>query len=93
MLVTLINSLSVVLGTILGLILKKRLPSSFRTIVMTSSGLVTLVLGLSMAGSANSTLGVLFALIIGGFIGFGLRIEERIEAFGNKFQKEDYYED
>ena len=88
MLVTLINSLSVVLGTILGLILKKRLPSSFRTIVMTSSGLVTLVLGLSMAGSANSTLGVLFALIIGGFIGFGLRIEERIEAFGNKFQKE-----
>ena len=88
MLVTLINSLSVVLGTIQGLILKKRLPSSFRTIVMTSSGLVTLVLGLSMAGSANSTLGVLFALIIGGFIGFGLRIEERIEAFGNKFQKE-----
>ena len=88
MLVTLINSLSVVLGTILGLILKKRLPSSFRTIVMTSSGLVTLVLGLSMAGSANSTLGVLFALIIGGFIGFGLRIEERIEAFGNKFQRE-----
>ena len=78
MLVTLINSLSVVLGTILGLILKKRLPSSFRTIVMTSSGLVTLVLGLSMAGSANSTLGVLFALIIGGFIVFGLRIEERI---------------
>ena len=88
MLVTLINALSVVIGTILGLLLKKKLPSSFRTIVMTSSGLVTLVLGLGMAGSANSTLGVLFALIVGGFIGFTLKIEERIEAFGNKFQKE-----
>ena len=88
MLVTLINAVSVVLGTILGLLLKKKLPSSFRTIVMTSSGLVTLVLGLGMAGSANSTLGVLFALIVGGFIGFALKIEERIEAFGNRFQKE-----
>ena len=88
MLVTLINAVSVVLGTFLGLLLKKNLPSSFRTIVMTSSGLVTIVLGLGMASSANSTLGVLFALIIGGFIGFALKIEERIESFGNRFQKE-----
>lgn len=88
MFVTLINALAVVLGTIVGLLLKKSLPSSFKSIVMTSSGLVTIVLGLSMAGSANSTLGVLFALILGGFIGFWIKIEERIESFGNRFQKE-----
>ena len=88
MFVTLINALSVVLGTIVGFLVKKRLPSSFRTIVMTSSGLVTIVLGLSMAGNAGSTLGVLFALIVGGLIGFSLKIEERIESFGNRFQKE-----
>lgn len=88
MFVTLINALAVVLGTIFGLLLKKSLPSSFKSIVMTSSGLVTIVLGLSMAGSANSTLGVLFALILGGFIGFWIKIEERIESFGNRFQKE-----
>ncbi|MGN1163939.1 MAG: DUF554 domain-containing protein [Candidatus Ornithospirochaeta sp.] len=88
MFVTLVNAIAVVIGTIVGLLVKKKLPSSFRTIVMTSSGLVTIVLGLSMAGSAGSTLGVLFALIVGGFIGFGLRIEERIESFGNRFQKD-----
>ena len=88
MFVTLVNAMAVVLGTLVGLVVKKKLPSSFRTIVMTSAGLVTVVLGLGMAGSAGNTLGVLFALIAGGFIGFGLKIEERIEAFGNKFQKE-----
>ena len=88
MLVTLINALSVVLGTIIGLLVKKSLPSSFKTIVMTSAGLVTVVLGVGMAQSAPSTLAVLFSLIMGGFIGFWLKIEERIESFGNRFQKE-----
>ena len=88
MIVTLINALSVVLGTIIGLLVKKSLPSSFKTIVMTSAGLVTVVLGVGMAQSAPSTLAVLFSLILGGFIGFWLKIEERIESFGNRFQKE-----
>ena len=88
MIVTLINALSVVLGTIIGLLVKKSLPSSFKTIVMTSAGLVTVVLGVGMAQIAPSTLAVLFSLILGGFIGFWLKIEERIESFGNRFQKE-----
>lgn len=88
MLVTVINALAVIVGSLLGLLLKKRISGDFKTIVMTSAGLVTLILGVQMGLGANSTLGVLFALIIGGFIGFALKIEERVEAFGSKFQKE-----
>lgn len=87
MVVTIINALAVIVGSFLGLLLKKKLPSSFRTVVMTSAGLVTIVLGFSMALSAESTLGALFALILGGFIGFWLKIEERIEAFGDSFKR------
>lgn len=88
MLVTLINAIAVVIGTLLGLLMKKRVSANFKNIVMTSAGLVTLVLAIDMALDANSTLGILFALIVGGFIGFALRIEENIEEFGNRFQKE-----
>ena len=70
-------------GTIIGLILKKNISSSFKNIVMLSSGVVTLVLGLQMAFEVPSAIAVLFSLLLGGFTGFALKIEDRIMALGN----------
>ena len=70
-------------GTIIGLILKKNISSSFKNIVMLSSGVVTLVLGLQMAFEVPSAIAVLFSLLLGGFAGFALKIEDRIMVLGN----------
>ena len=37
---------------------------------------------------SNIKIDATLAFLVGGFIGFTLKIEERVEAFGNKFQKE-----
>ena len=50
---------------------------------MLSSGVVTLVLGLQMAFEVPSAIAVLFSLLLGGFTGFALKIEDRIMALGN----------
>lgn len=79
---TIINAIAVILGTCAGLLLKKRISDSFRSIVMTSSGVITLVLGLQMAFATPSAVAMLFALLAGGFTGFALRIEDRVFSLG-----------
>ena len=45
MIATYFNALMVVLGTLVGLAVKNRLNDSYRQLVFTSSGLITLVIG------------------------------------------------
>lgn len=85
MIATIINASAVIIGAFLGLFFKSRISSEFKTVVMTSSGLITLVLGLDMAFDAPDTLAALFSLILGGFAGTALRIEERVLSLGERF--------
>ena len=88
MLVTLINAIAVIIGASVGLMMKSRVSDKFQSVVMTSSGVITLVLGVGMATTDLSVLALLFSLIIGGFIGSALNLDERIEGLGNRFRKE-----
>lgn len=85
MIATIINAIGVILGAFLGLFFKSKISDEFKTIVMTSSGLITLALGLDMAFDSPDTLSSLFALIFGGFAGTALRIEDRVLSLGEKF--------
>ncbi len=64
--------------------LKKKISDSFKSVVMVAAGVTTLSLGIGMTLDAPSAIANLFALILGGFAGFYLRIEDRILALGNK---------
>lgn len=88
MIATSINAIAVIIGAFLGLFFKSKIKKDFEEIVMTSSGLITLVLGLGMASGSPDTLSGLFALILGGFAGSALRIEDRVLSIGNKFSKD-----
>ena len=87
MIATYFNALMVIIGTLVGLLVKNRLSESYRQLIFTASGLVTLVIGLSMALSSNSYLILLFALIIGGAAGYALKIEDRILSLGVWMEK------
>lgn len=86
---TFINALAVIAGSFLGLLLKKKITSNFKQIVMLSAGIVTLILALGMALKSPNELVMLFAIILGGFAGYALKIEDRILSLGNKFEKKD----
>lgn len=89
---TWINIGTVLLGTMLGLLLRGRLPERMQRIIMQGLGLVTLFIGISMASSLNkpeTRAGVvegvilgLVTLVVGGVLGEWWQIEERLATLG-----------
>jgi len=79
---TAINVVTVVAEGTLGTLLGERLPRRIRRIVMQGVGLVTLVVGISMALSTKNFLSVLGSILIGGILGEWWRLEERLDRAG-----------
>ena len=91
---TLVNVITVIVGSAIGLLLGHRLPQRTRDTVTDALGLVTLLIGALSAievtssafsdavGGSAPVLIVLGSLLIGGIIGSLVNIEERLEDFG-----------
>jgi uncharacterized membrane protein YqgA involved in biofilm formation len=91
---TLVNALTVLLGSAIGVAVGHRLPHRTRHLVTDALGLVTLLIAASSAtavgdpalvaavGTSAPVLIVLGSLVLGGVVGSALRIEDRLEAFG-----------
>lgn len=79
---TLINVTAVILGGSLGVVLGNRLPEKMRQTVLHGLGLMTLVIGVSMAITTKNALIPLFSILIGGILGEALRVEDGLERLG-----------
>lgn len=79
---TLINVGTVILGGMLGAWLGNRLPEKMRQTVLHGLGLMTLVIGVTMAIGTKNALIPLFSILIGGILGEALRIEDGLERLG-----------
>ena len=94
---TVVNVLTVLAGTLAGVVLGNRLPERLRTTVLQAVGLVTLVIGARDALGTRNVVFPLVALIVGGAIGEALRIEDRLEALGGairrRFENDDEGDD
>ena len=84
MLAVFINCATVILGSIIGLLVGKHLKESFKEIVFSCAGLVTLVMGVGMALESSNKLVMLLALLVGGAIGYLLKIEDGILSLGDR---------
>jgi len=80
---TIVNVITVVAGSALGLALNKKLPKRFIRIFFQVVGLFTLFLGLSMALKTTHVLHMIFALITGAVIGELLRLDRAMERLGD----------
>lgn len=79
---TLINVAAIICGTCVGLRLGHRLPARFKETTLTVNGLVTLALGINMAGATHNFLLMLAAVVIGGLLGEWGRLQEALQRFG-----------
>jgi uncharacterized protein len=86
---TLINVGTVLLGTLIGTLLGRRLPAGLQQRVMAGLGLVTLVVGvdLALAWRDTSPLYVLGGVLLGGIAGEVIGVERRLEALGDRIQR------
>ncbi len=87
MLAVFINVAAVVFGSLLGRLFGQKPSEKLKSLVLTSAGLVTLLIGLQMAWKDERILYLVLALLIGGLIGSWLDIEGRILKFGDWLQK------
>jgi uncharacterized membrane protein YqgA involved in biofilm formation len=96
---TLVNVITVLVGTVIGVLVGHRLGQRTRDVVTDGLGLVTLLIAASAAmavqdpawsaavGSSAPMLIVLGSLVLGGIVGSLLGIEDRIERFGGWLQR------
>ena len=84
---TIINTALILLGTALGLLLRRGIPERVRTALMSAMGLATVLIGLEGAIGTNDTLCVILCLAFGGALGAALNLELRLEHFGNWIEK------
>ena len=86
MLGTIVNVIAIILGSILGILIKSRLPERVNKIIFQVIGLFTITLGLTMAIKTNNFLIVAFSLIIGSVIGEIIDIENYLERLSDKLK-------
>lgn len=79
---TFVNTGAVVAGSLLGVMIGKRLPDRIKTIVMQALGLSVILIGLQMSLSGTRPLLVIASILLGAVTGELLDIEGHIAAIG-----------
>ncbi len=87
MIATVVNALAVVIGSLLGLLLRARIKDSFKAIVQVGAGVTSLIIGIQMALTGTRIVFLALALIIGGILGEWWRIENGILALGEGLKR------
>lgn len=87
MLGTVVNVCAILLGSALGLLLRKGLPQRLRDTVMQGLGLCVILIGLSSAIGTADTMCVIISIVVGGLVGAAVNIEKRLENLGNLAQR------
>jgi uncharacterized membrane protein YqgA involved in biofilm formation len=80
---TIVNTAAIVAGSGIGLLCKKNFPEKYETIYFQVVGLFTILLGVKMSLDVASPLLVVLSLILGGFVGVWLKLNEKVEQLGS----------
>ncbi len=84
---TIVNTLVIITGTIIGILFRKGLPERVKDTVFSALGLGVLLIGFKMAFQTENMLIVLGSLVLGGAVGETINIEYYLDMFGNYIQK------
>ncbi len=87
MLAVFINCATVIVGSLIGLLVGKHVKESFKEVVFACCGLITIVMGVQMSIATSNALVLLIALLLGGALGYLLKIEDRVLSLGDRLGK------
>lgn len=83
----LVNTVTVLIGSGLGLLIGTRLPKSIKRIILSGLGLSTIIIGVQMALGTQKLILIVGSLVGGGIIGQIIGIEEWLERAGERLKK------
>jgi len=81
------NAAAIVAGSLVGIVIRGRFPENVKTIVFQALGLAIMLIGLQMALKMEQPVIVVISLVLGGIIGELLRVEDRLEALGERLKR------
>ena len=84
---TLINAVVIILGTAIGLLLRKGIPERLRETVVFGQGLCVILIGMSSALKTTDVTGVIICMVIGSLLGAAVNIEGRLDSLGKAIEK------
>lgn len=84
---TLINTVLVLIGGGLGLLLRKGIPERIRDTIMQGLSLTVMLIGIAGAIKTNDVLCVIVSIVVGGLIGGLLDIEKQLDKLGKFAEK------
>jgi len=87
MIATFVNCGAVIIGSLIGLLLHRKINDSFKHVVYVGAGMISLVLGISMGLKTTQFVFMALALILGGILGEWWNVEGGILHFGEFLKK------
>ncbi len=79
---TIVNSVAIIAGSLIGLLFKGGISQSYKTTVMQAVGLAVVLIGLKGAFKTDEILLMIASLVLGGLLGEYLAIEDKLEKAG-----------
>lgn len=80
---TIVNTVTIMAGSGLGLMLRQGIPKRYEQTVMQAIGLSVLLIGLQMAFKTENVLIIILSLVVGGMLGEFLNIQGKLDVFGD----------
>ncbi len=87
MIAAIVNTITVLIGSSLGLLLRSRFRESLQDAVMKALALCTVLIGMSSALKTEDTLCVILCMALGTILGETLRIEDGINSLGDRLKR------
>ncbi len=83
---TIVNTLAIIAGSLVGLLLRGGIPPQYKQSIIQALSLAVILIGFKSALQTDAILLVIFSMVIGTVIGELLRIEDRLEGLGRWFE-------
>ena len=87
MLGTIVNSVAIIIGSLMGIMFGKALPQSMKRTIIHGIGLAVILIGFDMALETNNAIVVIASLVVGAILGELIDIELRLEHLGQWIEK------
>ena len=87
MIAVFVNCITIIIGSLIGIIFSKRISDNLSRVVQTGSGVVTMVIGIEMALAYENIIFLAMAIIAGGILGSWMDIDGKILLLGDALGK------
>lgn len=84
---TIINAAAIIVGSLIGFLIRKGIKDEYRKVVFTAAGLTSLTIGIQMALKTTHILAFALALMFGGLLGTALNVEGGVERLGERLKQ------